>query len=268
MFCERVYLSEDKRAYLDAYITDVKSYVHDAMLVLPGGGYSHCSDREAEPIALAFAAKGFNAFVLRYRVCDENRYPDQLCDASLALLHIKKNAEKYNIDPNRVFGVGFSAGGHLLGTLATVSERPDVLSILGVKGDELSLAGVIFSYPVVTALKNTHEGSFCRLTGKEFCDITAEEKERLSIENHITEKAPPAFIWHTAEDKTVPLSGTFALAENYINAGVPMTLRVYPYGVHGIALGNKITDVDAGLIEPIAEHWVDESVEFIKTLKF
>ncbi len=266
MLVERVCLSDDKRAYLDAYITDVKSFVHDAMLVFPGGGYSHCSDREAEPIAMAFVAKGFNAFVLRYRVNDEDRYPNQLCDASRALLHIKNNAERYNIDPNRVFGVGFSAGGHLLGTLATVSERDDVLEILGTDADALSLAGVIFSYPVVTALHKTHEGSFCRLTGKNFSDISAEEKARLSVENHITKKSPPAFIWHTAEDKTVPLNGTFALAQSYIDNEIPMTLRVYPYGVHGIALGNRITDVDGELIEPIAEHWVDEALEWIKTL--
>ncbi len=267
MFCERVYLSEDKRAYLDAYITDLKRNVHDAMLVIPGGGYSHCcSDKEGEAIALAFLAKGFNAFVLNYRVEDGDRYPNQLCDAAYALLHIKKNAEKYNINPERVFAVGFSAGGHLLGTLATISERENVLELLNADKEAFKLAGAIFSYPVLTALHKTHEGSFSRLTGKAFADITNSEKTELSVENHITANAPPAFIWHTAEDKSVPLNGTFALAQAYIDAGRPMTLRVYPYGVHGIALANEVTDMNGILIEPIAAHWVDEALEWIKTL--
>ncbi len=267
MQTERIYLSDDKRAYVDAYISDAKRTVSDAMLVIPGGGYAHCClDREGESIALAFLAKGFNAFVLSYRVGDSDRYPDQLCDAARALLHIKKNAERYQIDPDRVFGVGFSAGGHLLGTLATISERQNVLDILGTGSESLKLAGVIFSYPVVTALHKTHEGSFCHLTGKEFADITEEEKCELSVENHVSENSPPAFIWHTAEDKSVPLNGTFALAQSYIDRELPMTLRVYPYGIHGIALGNKITDVYGNLIQPIAAHWVDEAMEWINTL--
>ncbi len=268
MFFERVYLTEDKRAFLDAYITDVKTYVHDAMLVIPGGGYGFCSDREGEPVALAFLAKGFNAFVLTYRVDDDDRYPDQLCDVASALLYIKKNSQKYNIDPDRIFGVGFSAGGHLLGTLATVSERQEVLDNLCVGAEELSLAGVILSYPVLTALHNTHEGSFVRLAGKEFADISQEERTRLSVENHVTKSSPPAFIWHTAEDKVVPLDGSFILAKEYVDKELPVTFRVYPYGVHGISLANEITDCSDGVcIQPIAAHWVDEACEWINTLK-
>ncbi len=267
MQTERIYLSDDKCAYLDAYISDARRGIADAMLIIPGGGYSACcADREGESIAFAFLARGFNSFVLTYRVGESYRYPDQLSDAARALLHIKSNAEKYKIDPERVFAVGFSAGGHLLGTLATISEREDVLKLLNAQKSELSLAGAIFSYPVITALHKTHEGSFCRLTGKAFEDITEEEKKRLSVETHITENAPPAFIWHTAEDKCVPLNGTFALAQKYIDVGRTMTLRVYPYGPHGIALGNEITDVDGRLIVPTAAHWVDEAIEWIKTL--
>ena len=107
MLTERIYLSDDKRAWLDTYVSEFKPYRRDAMLVIPGGGYrSVCSDREGEMVALGYFAKGYNAFVLNYRVAEEGDvYPRQLLDACRAVLHIKANAEKYNINADRVFAV-------------------------------------------------------------------------------------------------------------------------------------------------------------------
>lgn len=107
-------------AFITAYIADVKNPVRDAMLVIPGGGYGCvCSDREGEPIALAFVARGMNAFVLHYTVKPPHKY-SALAEASLAVAHIKENAEEYSINPERVFVSGFSAGGHLAGSLGTL----------------------------------------------------------------------------------------------------------------------------------------------------
>ncbi|MBQ8320954.1 MAG: alpha/beta hydrolase [Clostridia bacterium] len=268
MLTERIYLTDDKRAYLDTYVKDNRSVVCDAMLVLPGGGYSYCSEREAEPVALAFVAKGFNAFVLNYRTGDDDRYPNQLIDASRALLHIKKNAEKYNINPDRVFVVGFSAGGHLAGTLATVDTRPEAYETLGVDKSELTIAGVILSYPVISALMSTHQNSFVRLAGKSYDELNIRERERLSVETHINENSPPAYIWHTSEDKSVPLDGSFAVANKYISLGKPVSLRVYPYGPHGISLANKFTSLgNLALEDPVIEKWIDDVALWITNLR-
>ena len=193
MLHERIFLDPaDDRVYIDTYIADDKSQLHDAMIVIPGGGYHNvCTDREGEPIALAYFAKGVNCFVLHYRAgLDGDTYPKQLIDASRAVLHIRENAEKYAVDPNRVFAVGFSAGGHLAGSLALLSDEPAVLSALNINAGD-----------------NTPNG------GKPFDEIDAATAARLSLDNHVTKSSPPAFIWHTAPDTVVPIAGTFALAK-------------------------------------------------------
>jgi len=100
------------------------------VLVLPGGGYFHTSDREAEPVALAYLAEGFNAFVLRYSVGPESPFEQSFDDAKAALAWIRENAAELHIDPAQVVAVGFSAGGHLAASLATAAaEKPDVLVV-------------------------------------------------------------------------------------------------------------------------------------------
>ena len=269
MITERIYLSDDKRAYLDTYVSEFKPYRRDAMLVIPGGGYrAVCSDREGEMVALAYFAKGYNAFVLNYRVAEEGDvYPMQLLDACRAVLHIKENAEKYNINPERVFAVGFSAGGHLAGSLALLSGDKLVLDALGVSKEDVSVKAVVLSYPVVTAMTDTHIGSFEYLTGLPFDKIPEELKKKYSLEENVDENSPPAFIWHTAEDKTVPVIGSLLLASSYAKNKVPVSLHVYPYGCHGISLATEFSNYEARVAEPLAQRWLDDSVDFLNTLK-
>ena len=270
MIHERVYLNpDDHRIYIDTYIADTRHYARPAMLVIPGGGYKDvCTSREGEPIALAYLARGFNAFVLNYGTYTERDvYPKHLIDASRAILHIRKNAERYSIDEKKVYAVGFSAGGHLAGSLAVFSGREEVLSALGIKEGENRPDAVVLSYPVVSAYAPTHKGSFEKLLRKSFEEMTDEEREYYSLEKNVTESSSPAFIWHTATDAGVPIRGSLELTAAYVEHGVPVTLRVYPYGPHGLALANEITDTNGGAVEPIAQEWVDKSIEFLKSLK-
>ena len=270
MLHERIFLDpSDDRVYIDTYVADDHSHLHDAMLVIPGGGYSAvCSDREGEPIALAYLAKGYNCFVLHYRVVRE-RYPRQLIDASRAIIHIRENAEKYAVDRDRVFAVGFSAGGHLAGSLAILHNDPEVLNALNISEGDNRPNGVVMAYPVVTACLPTHRSSFEHLTGgTPFDDIPDDVREKLSLEKQVNSKSAPAFIWHTAEDVAVPSCGSLALASSYVDAKIPVMMKLYPYGPHGVALSNKVTVRDnAASIQPLAEGWVDDSVEFFNTLK-
>ena len=267
---ERIFLdSADDRVYIDTYVANNRTFLHSAMLIIPGGGYSQiCTEREGEPVAFAYLEKGFNCFVLNYRV-NKDPYPSQLIDASRAILHIRDNAEKYCIDPNRVFAVGFSAGGHLAGSLAILHNDPDVLSALGISEGDNCPDGVVLGYPVVSAMHPTHHGSFINLMGgKEFQDITEEEKKNLSLEVHVNEKSAPAYIFHTAEDAVVPAFGSLALAAEYVRAGVPVKFNLYPYGPHGIALANGVTACgNDKYLQPLAEEWVEDSVRFLNTLK-
>ena len=267
MLHEKIYIdSSDERVFLETYaLCDPNVAPRDAILVIPGGGYSGVSEREGMYTALAFLGKGINTFVLTYSVGEHAVYPRQLLDACRALKYIKENAEKYHINPDRIFALGYSAGGHLLGTLTTlhsVGERE-----LGLPEDYLKVRGSIFCYPVITAYGPTHTRSFENLLKKPFDEITDGEKELLSIEKNITPDSPPAFIWHTSEDRGVPINGSLKLCQAYYDAGQAVELHVFPYGPHGIALGTEYTSYNGdACIQPRAEIWVDEAFKWLKGL--
>ena len=253
---------------LHTYVEEGKSN-KDAVLIFPGGGYAMLStDREGVAIANAYYERGFNAFVLHYAVGAKHKYPSHLIDASFAITYLKKNSDKLGIDPERIFTVGFSAGGHLSGSMAILHKDPEVLAYLGIEKGDNKPCGSILAYPVVSANVDTHEGSFVMLAGKPFCAITPEEKKKLSIEDNVDEDSAPVFIWHTSNDSCVPVLGSLKLAEAYYSIGRAVTLHVYPYGPHGIALANEETSCgNSEWVQPLAQGWVDESVRWIKAVK-
>ena len=254
---------------LETFVHEDMSSPRDAVLIFPGGGYSMvCHDREGAPIARAYFEYGLNAFVLHYKVGEGFTYPSQLIDASYAMCYIKRNAEKFGISKDRIFTVGFSAGGHLSGSMAILHNDPEVLATLGISEGDNKPCGSVLCYPVVSALVPTHTPSFEMLTGKAFCDVTDEEKQRLSLECNVNETSAPAFIWHTSEDDLVPMVGSLRLTEAYYDIQRPVALRIYPYGIHGLALSNEITVCDnPGWAEPLAEEWLGASVKWMETIK-
>ena len=267
MISEKINFDEnDKRVFLDVYaVAEPKTAARDAILVIPGGAYSDVSWREGIYTALDFLGRGINTFVLTYSVGAHAIYPRQLLDAGRALAYIKENAARYNINPERIFALGYSAGGHLLGTLTTlhsVAERE-----LGYPEDYLKIRGAIFCYPVVTAYGNTHKGSFVNLLKKPFEEYTEAERELLSIEKNVNSDTPPAFIWHTAGDLGVPINGSLKLAQAYYDAGVTVELHLYPHGPHGICLANEVSSSgNPAYIQPRAAEWVGEAYKWMKDL--
>ena len=124
-----------------------------AVLILPGGGYGHVSPREGEPVALRFLARGWCAFVLEYSVAPL-KFPTQLREAAMAMAWIRANAEAFGIDPHALAAMGFSAGGHLCGTLGTLYDCPEVRDIAPpevLRPDALGLC-----YPVSITDKDSH----------------------------------------------------------------------------------------------------------------
>lgn len=228
--------------YLTAYIINQSkefcpNRLRPAMLILPGGGYVFCSDRENEPIAIEFLSKGFNAFALLYSVSPQNnkiRYPYQLIEACMAVAFIRENATKYNISPDHIASVGFSAGGHLCAMLATLYKEKVVKDFLGDKANLCRLDGVVLSYPVISSGEYAHEGSFNALCGDD-----DELRKYLSLEERVDENSVPAFIWATVDDNAVPSENSMLMAMAYKKAGVPFELHIFESGRHGLSLANE-----------------------------
>lgn len=227
-----------------------------AMLVLPGGGYAGCSDREAEPIALAYFGRGYNAYVLRY-TCAPARYPTQLVQAAAAMDTVRKRANGCKTDKNRVFVVGFSAGGHLCGSLANCPR-----DFAPVKQYDFAPNGVVLAYPVIGGTP-THGGSFDNLLGGK----PHGETEWLNLHTSVKADNPPAFIWTTADDNAVPAINSLRYAEAYAEKGLRYELHVYPHGPHGLALANEITySQNPALVNEEVARWVVLSDKFLRSL--
>ncbi|MGR0160422.1 alpha/beta hydrolase [Paenarthrobacter nitroguajacolicus] len=223
--------------------------VAPAVLVLPGGGYAKQADHEAEPVAEWLASLGIHAFVLRYRVAPD-QHPAPLEDAKQAMLWIRGGDHGLNIDAGRVGVLGFSAGGHLAATLSVQVPTGD--PGLDVSGAVPNLS--ILCYPVISFVDSVHQGSVDNLAG---VGAEAEVLRKLSTELHVTPATPPAFLWHTSDDESVPFSHNLAYAGALGGAGVPVELHVFPSGVHGIGLAFGT---------PGAEQWTELCAAWLRRM--
>lgn len=237
----------------------------DAILVIPGGGYAQvCSDREGEPIALAYLSRGIKPFVLNYSVGKDAAGHQPLVEASAAIAYIRANREKHRVG-GKIYAVGFSAGGHLAASLATMWHRTEVIEKAGITYGENRPDAVVLCYPVISGILNAHTSSFYNITGSK--EPTEEQLKYYSAEQHVDEKTVPAFIIHTATDDLVPVQNSICMAMAYANNKIPFELHVYPEAPHGIALANEITSRGSKAWEkPQAARWVDDSVYFFKHL--
>ncbi len=227
-----------------------------AVLILPGGAYSYTSPREAEPVALRFAAAGWAAFVLDYS-CAPHAFPVALREAALAMRYIRENAGAYEVDPHMVAALGFSAGGHLCGTLGTMydcAEVSDIGPATLLRPDALALC-----YPVTLAHAPTHVESIENVTGGD-----AALKARLSLDTLVRPDMPPVFLWHTRDDGAVPACGTMALAQALYAAGVEFALHIYRHGPHGLSTADAMA-YPAGAVPVVSwdvPGWLEAALRF------
>ena len=250
--------------YLEVYVRtpskEINRKSRPAILIFPGGGYEFLSDREGEPVALAFLSKGYSAFVLNYSL--NTSYPIPLNEAFMAVAYIRENAERYCVNPDKIAAIGFSAGGHLAGLLATATAE-EVKSV-PICSTVLPNA-VILSYPVVTMGEYTHEGS-----RRVISDRAKISYEMLSVEKRVTKDSIPAFIWHTVEDNCVPLENSLMLAEAYRRAGVPFSMTVFEKGWHGMSLCNEETDNrdECDLKNSFIGKWFELAIDWLSSRNF
>ena len=223
---------------LHAASPEITKGARPAMIVFPGGGYWFTSDREAEPIASAYFAQGYNCFILRYTVGERAKVDRPLYDAAAAVAYVRTRAAEYNIDPHRIAVIGFSAGGHLAGYIATCWHRSDISEILGMESTLFRPNAAILGYPVVTNNVPTHDGSFNALLGD---DRTPELNARANLDMHVDERTCPCFIWHTASDTSVPVANSLAFARALTDKGIGCELHIFPMGEHGLSRANAET---------------------------
>ncbi len=237
------YLHEDLSPYCE--------YTHKdrpCVVICPGGGYVHLSPREADPVAFRFLDSGFNVFILYYAIGDEIRRIKPIRQLSALMEHIRANASNYHINKDQIAVCGFSAGAHLAASLAVFaphmypSSAPDA-AILG--------------YPVISSDPAIgHMGSFDSL-----CD-NEKEREEYSLEKQVTGQTCPIFIFHSADDASVPVYNSLRFATALSDNKVPYELHIFPSAKHGCStatygVGSQYTNIQV---------WSDLAVRFLKDL--
>ena len=255
------------KATLTAYVLSNSNEIsllrkHKAVLICPGGGYGFVSEREAEPVALAFLAEGIDAFVLNYEVAPAVKHPQPLLDVSRSMCIIRENAEKWNVDINNIAVCGFSAGGHLAASLGVFWKEKYIQEKLGIEEGMNKPNALILGYPVISCKEEiAHRDSFYNLLGY---DQEKEVYESMSLEKYVNKDTPPAFIWHTFDDNLVPVENSLVFAQSMKKHNVPFELHIFPSGVHGLSLCDERTGNTDELINPEAGRWVKLCMDWFK----
>lgn len=249
--------------YIQYNMTEMKqeNRKRPTLLICPGGGYCMCSQREAEPIALAFIPLGMNVAILNYSVAP-NKFPTQIREVAAAMELLYEKQDEWHIDTEKITIIGFSAGGHLAAHYSTSFDIPEVREVFP---QSKSVNGSILSYPVIIADKGIcHEGSFRSLTGQ--YPLDEEIFNRFSLDKCVSEKTPPAFIWHTAADAAVPVQSSLYYAAALSKYKIPYELHIYPFGGHGGSTFDHQTQYNPNEISKYNSRWVEEAGKWLKLM--
>lgn len=284
---ETIYLYEGRRdVSLTTYVLDdsgemLNGKKRPAVLVCPGGAYLGCSDREGEPIAMAFAMMGYHAFVLRYstygwdefrlgldkmKVKPECVYPAPMREIGMAMKYIKEHEEEWLVDKERVAICGFSAGAHNCAMYATHWHMPVVTEFFGLDKEVFRPAACILGYCLsdytymeeytlddAGAVELFHGANISYLGTK---DVTKEQLEMVSPVRFVTDETPPTFLWATAADELVPVQHTIRMAHALADGNVPFEVHIFEEGSHGLALATHATSAGNFQMDADAEKWL------------
>jgi len=254
------------------------------VLICPGGGYLGCSDREAEPVALRFAAMGYHAFVLRYstygngapfaqvpaesvsEVNPNSVHPGPVRDIGRAFLELHAHADEWLLDVEKIAICGFSAGGHNCAMYSVYWNDPLITEHFGEDAEKFRPAAAILGYAMcdyrlrfgevpdegIRALTDAVSIAFLGTTSPS--DALLEE---VSPVLHITENTPPIFLWSTFEDGLVLAENSTRMGTALAQAGIPFELHIFEGGGHGLSLANQATAAYEGHLERDAAKWIE-----------
>lgn len=272
------YLSEDKKTKIKGYLFEpqtvypnVKPWTPEkrpAMLILPGGYYFYCSEREADPVAVRFSQKGYQTFILEYSCGKESEYPQPLLDVAEAVEYIKENAEEFLVDSDNITLAGFSAGGHLALTYGSSFFREEFQELTGKKEEELKITQIIAAYPVanLNAL-HSHAMSLSEDEQSKYHvgEMFVNYEERRDPIKLIDKRVPRTFIYTTLGDALIPASDTVEYVRAALEKGMDLEFHLYNKGSHGLSTGDDLANYGRDYPRRVGS-WVELAFEWLEDL--
>lgn len=256
-----------------------------AIVVCPGGGYLIRADKEQEPVAARFLGLGYQLFILSYPVffngrpsdwtdgpefCEGSKYPEQLCDLMRAMAYVHACADELDIDTDRIYALGFSAGAHLVGSLA---ERWDDESLLGGIAPEVARPrAVLMGYPMIDAQNASREeylhskNPFVRYFTRGIFgtdEPTDEQLRQVDLTANARADMPRVFIWHTVTDDEAPAAKSAAFVARLMQLGVPCDYHLFQDGRHGNALADSSSAAREEEIDVREARWVELAASWL-----
>jgi len=283
---------------LDERISSKFTKTRPALIVCPGGAYMKLAQREGEPVAMRFLGLGYHVFVLRYPVLvtgapkapgrmpqtdPHSHYPEQVFSLMRAMTYVRAHADAWGIDETRIYALGFSAGGHVVGSLAEHWDDPELLARGSFTAEETKPSGVVLCYPMVSAnlvkdivAASDHAqvpagiqdaGGRYEATPKQMAELQVEalfgskipteaDYEALDLRLHVRPDMPRAFVWQTAADDVLHAHETTEFVGALQRVGVPCEYHLFQTGHHGMSLADRTSNAYPQDVNVPASVWV------------
>jgi len=256
-----------------------------AILICPGGAYLACSDREAEPVALRFAAMGYHAFVLRYSTYSQGApgflpltrdvrnlpvnpksvHPAPMRDIGKSFLVIRAHADEWLVDMEQIALCGFSAGAHNCAMYSVYWQDPVICEFFGEEPATFKPAAAILGYGISDyhlmfgEITEPYAQAMSEAASIAFFGTKSPSKEMLDAASpalHVTKNTPPTFLWATASDELVPVENSTRMANALAQGGVPFEVHIFEAGAHGLSLADQSTAASLLELDEDAAKWM------------
>ncbi|MGN0181563.1 MAG: alpha/beta hydrolase [Candidatus Ornithomonoglobus sp.] len=232
-------------------ITAYRAESKGAVVIFAGGGYAMKANHEGPVMAEWLQSAGITCFVVDYRVAPY-QHPAELSDAMRAVKYVRFYADKYNIDSDKIAVMGFSAGGHLAGSVSVHYDKDMYEDTDRIDKESCRPDATILGYPVIDMGYYRHDGSRANLLGQR---STERMNDFMSLHKQVNENTPEAFLWHTSTDQAVPVMNSLLYAQALSAESIPYELHIYPLGPHGLGLAPDM---------PYVAKWQNDLLDWLK----
>ena len=283
--------TEEHPATYTAYLADPvparEKLPRPAVVICGGGGFTGIAPHEQEPVAFAFLTRGYQAFVLDYVTSATGNvsFPNPEADLAKMVARVRANAAAWNVDPDRVIVVGFSAGGFICASLAAQWKSGPFAALTGERPDHIRPDAVVLGYPLLDMRVMRDERTrdpridlrVPKTGGKTGRDLlndfismviggeaTDERMAEVCPTTHVSRDMPPTFVWGTADDRTCPIIQVYDLAGALARAGVAHELHVFDRGGHGLSVADINTRADNADEQEAVRPWIDLACAFLE----